>query len=140
VIRPMEKEDLDEILQIWLSANCEAHPFVPEHYWRENLSAVRQALPGAQVLLWEEDGCILGFIGLQGEYIAGLFVRGGSRGRGVGKALLCAAKEGRRELSLSVYEKNSGALRFYLREGFVPQETGTDSGSKERELLMRWKR
>ena len=138
MIRPMEKEDLDEILQIWLSANCEAHPFVPERYWRENLSSVRQALPGAQVLLWEEDGCILGFIGLQGEDIAGLFVR--SRGRGVGKALLCAAKEGRRELSLSVYEKNSGALRFYLREGFVPQETGTGSGSKERELLMRWKR
>lgn len=44
------------------------------------------------------------------------------RGRGVGQALLAAAREhaGGRELHLSVLEANLDARRFYGREGFVP--------------------
>ena len=63
-------------------------------------------------------GEILGFLGLEGDYIAGIFVRHGAQSRGVGKKLLDRAKEGRGRLSLRVYEKNTRAAAFYRRGGF----------------------
>ena len=36
-----------EISEIWLSANLQAHDFVPDSYWTENLPFVKEMLPQA---------------------------------------------------------------------------------------------
>ena len=100
MIRLFEEEDLDEVLAIWLDANLRAHSFIPAGYWEGRREEVRQALPQAELYVWEERGEILGFLGLEGDYIAGIFVRHGAQSRGVGKKLLDRAKEGRGRLSL----------------------------------------
>ena len=100
---------------------------------------VRQALPQAELYVWEEQGEILGFLGLEGDYIAGIFVRHGAQSRGVGKKLLDRAKEGRGRLSLRVYEKNTRAAAFYRREGFSALEEQTDAGTGEVERCMCWR-
>ena len=69
-----------------------------------------------------------GFLALDGEgYVAGLYLAPEARGRGIGAALLAAAKAARPEgLSLWAFLANEGARRFYAREGFV--ESGRTEG------------
>ena len=139
VIRPFRQEDLGAVMEIWLAANLQAHDFVPAAYWRAHYAEAAEGIAGAEVYVCEEDGRLLGFAGLTGDYLAGLFVRPGEQSCGVGKRLLDRAKLGRERLTLSVYEKNSRAAAFYAREGFVPESSGTEENG-EIELHLCWQK
>ena len=67
LIRDMKSEEIKEVSQIWLSANLEAHDFIPASYWKGNLDLVREELPLAKIRVYEEEGKILGFLGRDGE-------------------------------------------------------------------------
>mgnify|MGYP005779531951 FL=1 len=142
MIRKFREADLDAVMELWLDSNLQAHPFVPGDYWRNHFEEVRQALPEAEVYVSEngETAEIEGFIGLSGDYIAGIFVRSQSRSQGIGKQLLDQAKAVRPSLTLSVYRKNSRAVSFYQREGFSVLSQETDSGTGETEFVMAWGR
>ena len=88
MIRALRPEDLDQVMQIWLDANLEAHCFLPESYWCDHMEEVRAALPAAQVFVYQDWEGLQGFAGLTGDYLAGLFVRRAARSRGIGRALL----------------------------------------------------
>ena len=88
MIRALRPEDLDQVMQIWLNANLEAHCFLPESYWCDHMEEVRAALPAAQVFVYQDWEGLQGFAGLTGDYLAGLFVRRAARSRGIGRALL----------------------------------------------------
>ena len=42
MIRKLSEKDMNEISEIWLSANLQAHDFVPDSYWTENLPFVKK--------------------------------------------------------------------------------------------------
>lgn len=138
MIRPMRPTEVDTVAEIWLQSNLQAHDFIPAAYWQAHFSAVREQLAQAEVHVCEEDGELLGFLGLQGEYLAGIFVRQEARSRGVGRQLLDDAKESRGRLTLHVYEQNARAMRFYQREGFRRVGAGRDPDTGEREWEMAW--
>ena len=54
MIRALRPEDLDQVMQIWLNANLEAHCFLPESYWCDHMEEVRAALPAAQVFVYQD--------------------------------------------------------------------------------------
>ena len=83
---------------------------------------------------------ILGFIGLNGEYIEGIFVSHEAQSCGIGKALMDHVKERKQKLLLSVYKKNRRALNFYRREGFCVGEEKTDGDTGEQECLLVWEK
>ncbi|WP_225048667.1 GNAT family N-acetyltransferase [Lacticaseibacillus kribbianus] len=112
-------EQLDVLMAIWLAANLDAHAFVPANYWRDNAAAVRVALPQATLYAASVDGTIVGFAGVQVGYLAGLFVAATARNRGVGHALMAALQAAYPRLTLSAFAQNTGAVRFYRREGFA---------------------
>ena len=87
----------------------------------------------------EKSNEIRGFIGLEDEYIAGVFVRKEDRSKGTGKALLDYVKEIKKKLTLHVYVKNERAVRFYQREGFQILKKMTDDATGEEECLMAWR-
>ncbi len=130
MIRRFEPADLPQVMDIWLRGNYEAHSFVPASFWDERFDEVADAISSAEVYVYD-DGEILGFIGLQGDYIAGLFVRAEKRGRGIGTALLNFV--GDRELSAHVFGKNEKALEFYLRNEFsvISQSVNKETGESE---------
>lgn len=137
-IRPFAPADLGSVLDLWLSGNLSAHPFLPAAWWSAQRGQVALQLPQAEVWLSTgEDGALLGFAGLQGELLAGLFVAEGARSQGVGKSLLDHLKARHPRLVLHVYQRNPRALRFYLREGFRLQAVGADAAG-EPELLLSW--
>ena len=96
-------------------------------------------LPRAEVYVYENDREIWGFIGLNGEYIEGIFVSGEMQSRGIGKRLLDFVKTKKTELRLNVYQKNMGAIRFYQREGFKILREGMDEATGEKDYEMTWR-
>lgn len=88
MIRLFEFRDLDKIMNIWLEGNLEAHSFIDAEYWNKNFDSVKSVLPNAEVYVYEEAGEILGFIGMDAEYIAGIFVAAGHKGQGIGHQLI----------------------------------------------------
>lgn len=138
MIRLSRPEDLPQILEIWLQGNLDAHPFIPPDYWRKNRALAAQLIPLATVYVSEREGVLNGFLGLTSGQIAGLFVRRGARSAGVGGALLETAQSPGGTLELCVYEKNTAALRFYRRHGFLPTHCRTDPATGEAELVMVW--
>lgn len=135
MIRLFEFRDLDRIMEIWLEGNLKAHSFIKEEYWKQNYETVRSVLPNAEVYVFEEDGEVQGFIGMDAEYIAGLFVAEGYRGQRIGHQLISEVKRKKR-LSLHVYEKNTGAVAFYQAEGFRVENSMTEKDTGEQEYLM----
>ena len=128
MIRRMGKGDLDAVAAIWLDANREAHDFIPAAYWLGHFAEVRTALARAEVWVFETEARaeISGFIGLLGDYIAGIFVRREARSGGVGRQLLDHVKTSRGQLRLQVYRKNLRAAAFYRgsvswRRAWIPR-------------------
>lgn len=140
MIRPFEPRDLDALMSIWLHTNIQAHAFVPEAYWRDHESEVRAMLPQAELYVFAPDGADepAAFIGMTGDYIAGLFVKAGFQSRGIGAQLLRHVKGFKPTLRLNVYKENARAVAFYLREGFVPESEGLADGVPE--ITMVWRR
>lgn len=140
MIRAFQKRDLEPVMELWLSANLQAHPFVPRGYWESHFEAVKAMLPQAELYVAEENGAVRGFIGLDGGYIAGLFVAEDWRSRGIGGQLLKKAKSRYLALALHVYEENESAVRFYRWEGFTAEETRVDPETGCTEIRMRWEK
>lgn len=138
MIRKLTGADIDETATIWLETNRKAHDFISTEYWKSNFDRVKEMLLQAEVYVYENEGSIQGFIGLNDEYIAGLFVSNQAQSHGIGKCLLNFVKDQKRKLSLSVYQKNIRAIRFYQREGFVIQCEKIDDHSGEKEYVMTW--
>lgn len=140
MIRNAKETDIDEIMDIWLNSNIDAHSFVPKEYWVENFNYVKKSILAAEVYIYTDDYTddLIGFIGLADNYIAGLFVKQAARSKGVGKALLDYVKGIKSELFLDVYDKNRRAIRFYKREHFKVQEQNVDINTKEKECRLVW--
>ena len=139
MIRSLEKQDIDRVMAIWLTSNIQAHSFIPKEYWQYNFEAVREILPQAEVFIYETEKRILGFIGLSGDYIEGIFVDEAVRSQGIGKQLLDYVKQEHQELYLQVYVENERAESFYKREGFLveKEEREAETGAIERRMLWR---
>lgn len=138
MIRPLKMADLDLVMQIWLEGNLQAHDFIASEYWRQNYDFVKNILPQSTVYVYE-DGQIKGFIGLEDDFIAGIFVRRDFRWQGVGRQLLDFVKEQKHRLQLTVYEKNASAVEFYKQNGFALISDRIDPATDEKEFLMQWK-
>lgn len=138
MIRELRKADIIKVAGIWLDTNIKAHNFIPAQYWESNYELVKEMLSHAEVYVYESNGEIQGFIGLNGEYIEGIFVCDELQSQGIGKLMLDFIKESRTELSLNVYQKNTRAIHFYQKEGFEIQSEGLDEATGEKDYVMTW--
>lgn len=138
MIRKMKNIDINRVADIWLKTNLKAHYFIPEQYWTSNYELVKEMMSQAEVYVYEDDKMIQGFIGINDEYIEGIFVSDEMQSRGIGKMLLDYIKDKKDRLQLKVYQKNVRAMSFYQREGFTIQSEGMDEFTGEKEYVMNW--
>lgn len=139
MIRMFDACDLNQVMELWLNGNIEAHDFIPRNYWESNAPMVREQLLQAEIYVYETDGKILGFVGLQGDYLAGIFVDRHARSMGIGGQLIHYVQKIRRTLTLNVYRKNQSAMEFYLREGFSVLSEDIDEATGETDIVLSWK-
>lgn len=136
MVRRFQDVDIDMVMSVWLDANIEAHAFIDPGYWKDNFDRVKEMIPQAEVYVSENRHVINGFIGITGDYIAGIFVDRSARGNGIGSKLLDAAKRARTRLELEVYKKNTPAVNFYLNRGFKIEKEDIDPQTSEIEYTM----
>ena len=140
MIRKFENSDIDDIMQIWKNVNIEAHNFISKEYWENDYDYVRNILPKAEIYVYVDNNEIIGFIGMNENYIEGIFVKAVAQSKGIGKQLLDQVKKIKSTLKLNVYQKNERAIQFYLREKFSIQSECVDDNTGEKEFTMVWKR
>jgi ribosomal protein S18 acetylase RimI-like enzyme len=146
-LRPARVDEKDELARLFQRsrAGWSFVPPVPDH-------ALPQIADGTferheEVWLAEEDGRMLGFLAIRRsrtegwEVLEKLYVDPEAQNRGVGTALLDQAKALRPGgFVLWVFQKNTGAIRFYERHGFdlVKLTDGAENMEREPDALYRW--
>lgn len=138
MIRKFEKNDIDGVMQIWLSGNLDAHSFISDEYWKSNYNLVQEQIQQADIFVYEDNSRIYGFIGIVEGYIAGIFVDKDYRNHGIGKMLIEYVKQYYDVLTLNVYRKNERAVSFYHRQGFSTVSESIDCDTNEVEYKMKW--
>ena len=138
MVRKLQKADIDRVADIWLDTNLKAHDFISAQYWKRNFKLVKEMLLQAEVYVYESGQKIQGFIGLNNDYIEGIFVSDKMQSQGIGKILINYVKDKRKKLFLNVYQKNTRAISFYQREDFKIRCSGIDDATGEKDYLMTW--
>ena len=140
MIRLFSLDDLDDIMKIWLNCNLEVHNYIYKDYFISNYSYVKEQMKQSNIFVYENNGKILGFIGIDNGFIQGIFVSKTSRSKGIGKKLIDYCKKKYDTLTLSVYKKNERAINFYKKQSVQIQSKSVDSRTKEIEYEMIWKK
>lgn len=138
MIRKFEKRDINDVMQIWKNENIKTHKFIQKEYWENNYSYVKEILPNAEIYVYVIKEKIVGFIGLNQNYIEGIFVDINNQDNGIGTSLLNKIKENKTTLTLNVYKKNKKAINFYKKNDFVIVSENIDPNTKEIEYTMIW--
>lgn len=140
IIRKFQDFDLKKVMRLWYEGNLEAHDFIDREYWDRNLSYVKRVIPQVEVYVYEINGQVVGFVGIDEGYIAGLFVDKEFRGCGVGSKLVDYVKERYDFFTLHVFENNYGAVTFYENRGLLKKEESVHEDLGEVEYLMYYRK
>lgn len=140
MIRLFSLDDLDDVMRIWLDCNLEVHNFIYKDYFISNYSYVKEQMKQSNIFVYENNGKILGFIGIDNGFIQGIFVSKTSRSKGIGKKLIDFCKEKYITLSLKVYEKNKRAISFYKNQEFRIYSKSVDIQTQQVEYDMVWEK
>ncbi len=110
------------------------HDDAEAHGWMQHVVLPGQHVIVAEAVLASGPERLHGFLALEGAWVEHLYVDPGAQRRGVGTALLDAAKEqSPSRLWLHVFTRNVPARHFYEGAGFHLVEQGDGSGNEEKE-------
>lgn len=140
MIRKFEKKDINAVMEIWKNENIRTHNFIAKEYWQDNYEYVKDILPKADIYVYILDEEIVGFVGVNKNYIEGIFIDINNQHSGIGTSLLDKIKENKDNLTLSVYKKNKNAISFYEKNNFIIASENIDKNTNEIEYTMTWKR
>ena len=104
-------------------SNIKAHKFISKEYWKNNYNYVKEILPNAEIYVYVLKENIVGFIGINENYIEGIFIDTNNH---------------RDNLTLSVYKKNINAINFYKKNDFIITSENIDKDTAEIEYTMTW--
>ena len=131
-LRKATRDDAEacaEILRRWMNENdWYATPHTPD----EDVPFLTSLIVGGWTTV-VDAGEVQGFLVHEKSWINCLYLTPDARGKGIGKQLLDHAKLAHPEgLQLWTFQANTGAQRFYLREGFREVERTDGSGNEEK--------
>lgn len=118
MIRKIQTSDYLRLLEIWESAVLHTHDFLKKEdfiYYKEHVPSY---FPYVSLWGFEQEGRLVGFIGLAEGNIEMLFIDNDSRGKGIGKQLILYAINEQHATKVDVNEQNAQAVGFYEHMGF----------------------
>lgn len=125
------------LADVWERSVRATHDFLLPGEVERLRAVVPDALEGVpRLLVAEEAGTPVGFLGADGDFVEMLFVDPGWRGRGVGRVLMSRATEALGAREVSVNEQNPQAVGFYEHLGFSAyRRTPVDDDGRPYPLL-----
>ena len=118
-IQARTPELMERLLAVWESSVRATHSFLTESEILRIRDYVPQALNGvAHLVIAEQSGCPVAFMGVENGRLEMLFAAAEHRGKGYGKALLQYGMKRYGVKSLTVNEQNPQAVGFYAHMGF----------------------
>ena len=136
MIRKVEVTDYPRLMEIWESAVLSTHDFLKKEdflYYKEQLPVYFQyvALFG-----FEQEGILIGFMGIAEGNLELLFIDNDYRGTGIGKKMIAYAIDNLQVTKVDVNEQNTQAIGFYKHIGFsVCKRSDLDGEGKEYPIL-----
>lgn len=131
MIREYNEKDIQIVFDIWHEASTIAHPFLNSAFVEKAKKDMYEIyIPNSKTWVFEEDGTIIGFIGMMENEIGGLFVSPHHQSKGIGTKLVDFIGNKFNELEVEVFKKNKIGRAFYDKCGFklmnvyVHEETG----------------
>ena len=106
MIRKIKVTDYPRLMEIWESAVLSTHDFLKEDFQYVNLFG------------FEQEGTLIGFMGIAEGNLEMLFIDNNYRGTGVGKKLITYAIDNLQVTKVDVNEQNIQAVGFYKHIGF----------------------
>jgi putative acetyltransferase len=121
-IRLATPQDRKVLFDVWLRSVRTTHGFVSDADIEAFKPLVRDYLGSNETEFWvlcDDDGSIMGFMGMAGRRMESLFLAPEFHRQGRGRRLVERARTMRGELTVDVNEQNTGAVDFYAACGFV---------------------
>lgn len=141
MIRKIKKEDLTNIMTIWVKGNFKANYFIDKDYWLVIFNEMKDNfLYKYTTFVYEENDEIKGFISLNNCEIKAIYVKEIYTRNGIGKKLLNYCKNFCNILSLKVYEKNINAFLFFSNFGFKNRQISIEDIHNEKIFIMEWEK
>lgn len=109
-------------------------PWMPVlHSKAETISFCGTMIDRGWVTVAENFGRVIGFLALDGNEVAALYIARDVQGLGIGAVLLGHAKTHCEQLTLWTFQANTGAVRFYQSHGFC-EVTRSNGGLNDEKL------
>ena len=137
-MKERDSELIENLLDVWENSVKATHLFLSDDEINNIRQYVPQALKGVPVLVIaeNENGNLVGFMGIADKMLEMLFILNECRGQGIGKQLLQYGIENYLINELAVNEQNPLAKGFYEHLGFeVYKRTETDEQGNPYPLL-----
>jgi putative acetyltransferase len=145
-IRPARSEEFLPLTRLYVRARNDMDylPPVPDEHVERIAEVIRKH---DEVWVADDEGRLLGFLAiehstnLEAPVLERLYVEPAEQSSGVGSALLDQTKALRpQQIYLWVFQKNTGAIRFYERHGFhlVKLTDGAENMEREPDALYTW--
>ena len=144
LLRPATAGDADAVAGVLQRSRAAAMPWLPVVHGPDDVRdwVGRVLLPGADVEVAEEAGEVVGVCATREGRVEQLYVLPDAQGRGVGRALLDAAKaRSGGHLQLWTFARNARARRFDAAAGFAEVRETDGAGNEEQEpdVLLAWR-
>jgi ribosomal protein S18 acetylase RimI-like enzyme len=137
---PFEPSMADELVRLWRTAfEYGVGVLDPNPIEAQRAYFFDRVLLEHRVQVAMQGQRMVGFVASNAESVSQLHVRVGCHGRGIGRALLGAAKAGSGgSLWLYTFACNARARRFYEQHGFVPIAFGFEPVWQLDDVKYRW--
>ena len=136
MIREIKVTDYPRLIEIWESAVAGTHDFLKKEdflYYKQQLPTYFQYV---DLFGFEQDGTLIGFMGIADGNLEMLFIDNDYRGNGIGRELITYAIDNLQVTKVDVNEQNVQALEFYKHIGFkVYKRSDLDGEGKEYPIL-----
>lgn len=144
LVRTAALADMESVARLHRQVRQTCLPYLPDlHTLEEDLAFFQgHVYASSRVWLAEVDEQLIGFAAMSPNWLDHLYVCPSWHGRGVGEALLAAAKQEASRLDLWTFQRNLQARRFYEKHGFelVTLADGSGNEEKEPDAQYRWTR
>lgn len=136
---PGDAPEVGRILSNWIDET----PWMPRVHTRvDEQDFAGDLVARGWVHVAKLRGQVVGFLARDKVELHALYLAEEARGQGIGRVFLQAAKAKVEHLQLWVFQSNTAAQRFYLREGFleIARSNGSTNDEGLPDIRYEWRR